>query len=1021
MNKKLFAKIGISIATGLLLFVGGFCLLQNNGNLNQDFKSEETQTNNSEEVEAFTPEIPELAQNTKNDFNHSASPNTQTVSNQNTAIAEESFSVRDGLEINTPPLLCNEEPAWDEDTDGHVYWKIADGTLTIAKDKEGEEGWTQNTLITEGEAEGAPGWFYKFLPVQTINIDESMADLEITNTASWFSTLAPKQGKSHGIPHYGTLIGLQYLNFASIKDARCMFAGGGYTYHRGQLNVLNKVDKLELPEATNISAMFASTNPAYYFEDYALTNSNKLTSCSCLFQSGFGSTDISKMNLSSIADASFMFCNRSDLTSITFPTENPLNLENITSINAIFCGCSGITELDISSWHNNPTASSNVSNAFAGCKALTKIITTSGASWESAGTGLYVFNGCTTQLKGGIGTPYDASKTTKDYAKADDGNGYFTAKTMITVIADSAAGDGVTIDDQTEPLPITQGKISVNKDNPNKLNIKRYGIDGSVIESVLSNTATRNVSYWEYENSTTNAKVKVPYDTEIILTSDTTVTCVFGDAAAKMVLFKSTPSTDDVTTMKSFLVDISNVQAGDLVLFCDTCPVSTWNSLSCVNQAYTYNNGYRYADVIPQWITENNDNIKNGYFDVRCKNFTGITSVGCMYYTCKNLCSIDGTNLNTSKVTDFSGFACAYKPSSPIIDATSQLKVKGLSDWDMSSAITLQSMFANAGTKEGFSICDISKWNTSNVTNMGWLFNGTGRKSTSPNIELDISGWDTSKVTQMRFIFGDMPTLTRIYVGEGWNTSLLSTQSTENQYGLFANDNELVGEGYGLNPQNTIENTGYTVNKNELEHAKIAFSEITSYTVDTSGSSRAISAEGSHNNKGLLTSIYLKYQDRVASYAAEHASEAPANGKYKIYLYDTKLMLNVRGGTNENNGQVYSYSEDNLNYFQIEDGNTNYKKFACLRASSTQYLTTYRRTQNKYGDLTCQYQFSNQPSTRFDWMIVNDGESYRICSSYDPLVVLTKGKVPSGGTDTDIYTAPLIHSNNQKFTFTRVS
>ena len=73
----------------------------------------------------------------------------------------------------------------------------------------------------------------------------------------------------------------------------------------------------------------------------------------------------------------------------------------------------------------------------------------------------------------------------------------------------------------------------------------------------------------------------------------------------------------------------------------------------------------------------------------------------------------------------------------------------------------------------------ISNWNTSNVTNMSYLFSDTHHNVTD-NFSLDLSGWDTSKVTNMSNMFygvGYAATTWSINGLSGWDTSKVTNMS----------------------------------------------------------------------------------------------------------------------------------------------------------------------------------------------------------------------------------------------------
>ncbi|ACL42438.1 lipoprotein (plasmid) [Pseudarthrobacter chlorophenolicus A6] len=70
---------------------------------------------------------------------------------------------------------------------------------------------------------------------------------------------------------------------------------------------------------------------------------------------------------------------------------------------------------------------------------------------------------------------------------------------------------------------------------------------------------------------------------------------------------------------------------------------------------------------------------------------------------------------------------------------------------------------------------DISDWDTSNVTDMSWMFSGSA-------FNQDISGWNTSKVTEMGMMFYNADAFNQDI--SGWDTSNVSNML----YMFFAND-----------------------------------------------------------------------------------------------------------------------------------------------------------------------------------------------------------------------------------------
>jgi surface protein len=100
-------------------------------------------------------------------------------------------------------------------------------------------------------------------------------------------------------------------------------------------------------------------------------------------------------------------------------------------------------------------------------------------------------------------------------------------------------------------------------------------------------------------------------------------------------------------------------------------------------------------------------------------------------------------------------------------------------------------MFQSAGYKvTNWSVGDLSSWNTSNVTNMSYMFASAGYSTTS--LSLDLSGWDTSKVTNMSYMFESCGANAKEVSIEGlsnWDTSKVTTMKGMFQQFAMNTDN----------------------------------------------------------------------------------------------------------------------------------------------------------------------------------------------------------------------------------------
>jgi hypothetical protein len=92
----------------------------------------------------------------------------------------------------------------------------------------------------------------------------------------------------------------------------------------------------------------------------------------------------------------------------------------------------------------------------------------------------------------------------------------------------------------------------------------------------------------------------------------------------------------------------------------------------------------------------------------------------------------------------------------------------------------MSSIFASAGYSATDFVLDVSNFDTSNVVNMGGMFERTGRNSTT--FTLDVSNFDTSNVTNMKGMFANTG-----YNSTKLNTSItINNQNTTSFDGMFS-------------------------------------------------------------------------------------------------------------------------------------------------------------------------------------------------------------------------------------------
>ena len=117
-----------------------------------------------------------------------------------------------------------------------------------------------------------------------------------------------------------------------------------------------------------------------------------------------------------------------------------------------------------------------------------------------------------------------------------------------------------------------------------------------------------------------------------------------------------------------------------------------------------------------------------------------------------NLDYFDGSNFDTSKVTNMSG----------LFSGATDLTNIDVSNWDTSKVTNMSSVFAGLNKLEKL---DVSKWNVNNVIDLSYMFTGMSKIK-----RLELGNWNTSNVENMTGVFSSTDSLSNLDI-ENWNTS----------------------------------------------------------------------------------------------------------------------------------------------------------------------------------------------------------------------------------------------------------
>ena len=122
---------------------------------------------------------------------------------------------------------------------------------------------------------------------------------------------------------------------------------------------------------------------------------------------------------------------------------------------------------------------------------------------------------------------------------------------------------------------------------------------------------------------------------------------------------------------------------------------------------------------------------------------------------------------------------------------------------------------------------DVSKFDSSNVTDMNHMFNGC---SQMPSYLLDFSNWDTSKVTNMSYMFSNCYNLRTLDI-TNWNTSNVTTMTNMLQR---ANPPKIIGKIDVSSIKQNVSNSYFTGSYNNTGTTYLTFSNIGKYDLQTS-------------------------------------------------------------------------------------------------------------------------------------------------------------------------------------------
>ena len=134
------------------------------------------------------------------------------------------------------------------------------------------------------------------------------------------------------------------------------------------------------------------------------------------------------------------------------------------------------------------------------------------------------------------------------------------------------------------------------------------------------------------------------------------------------------------------------------------------------------------------------------------------------------LSKFDGSNLDVSSITNMCEMFGNLGSESSISDLTS------LKNWNTSNVTNMSYMFSSNKISD---LTPLANWNTSKVTDMRNMFDSNSISDLTP-----LANWDTSKVTDMSFLFANNPDIIDLSPIANWNISSIGNANNADGHGF---------------------------------------------------------------------------------------------------------------------------------------------------------------------------------------------------------------------------------------------
>ena len=473
--------------------------------------------------------------------------------------------------------------------------------------------------------------------------------------------------------------------------------------------------------------------------------------------------NLSLFDTAQVTNMSYMFyC--SDLTSLDV---SGFDTSNVTNMSYMFKGCSGLTSIDVSGFDTSKVT--NMSYMFGGCSGLTSI-DVSGFDTSKVTDMSYMFGGCS-----GL-TSIDVSGF--DTSKVTDMSFMFYNCNHLTSL-DVSGFDTANVTNMSSMFNYCRGLTSLDLshlDTSKVTNMSNMFSNCRGLTSLdLSSLDTSQVT--NMSNMFSNCSGLTSLNLSHLDTSkDTNMGFMFSGCRVLTTIYVGDAwNTDKVTSSDSMFTDCSKLKGA----------ISYDSSKTDATYA-NWTTGYLTYKALPATLAEGSRWYKSAQDRNTITKITFMDSYTPASYDEKWAADVDGTGDITCYRTgteiiiagNGSGKIKANADSSYLFSArgydcfTELTSIENLALVDTSNVTNMNWMFYNCS---GLTSLNLSNFNTANVTDMFHMF-GRCEGLTS----LDISGFDTANVTDMSYMFDSCSKLASLDV------SRFNTSQVTNMSGMFS-------------------------------------------------------------------------------------------------------------------------------------------------------------------------------------------------------------------------------------------